>query len=53
MAFSAREFPYQPAVDSAEKKVALLGALAHTLYVIKYPAQLGGAEIGVDKKTRL
>ena len=46
-----REIPDQPAVDSAEGELALVGAFARPWHIVEYPADLGCREIRIDRQT--
>src|SRR5262245_39896476 len=48
----AGEMPDEPGIDSAESKLAALGARTRAGYMIKEPGDLGAAEIRIDDETR-
>ena len=50
---SARKIPDQPAVNRAETKFSGLGLLSCPKYILKNPADLGGAEVCVHDKSGL
>lgn len=53
MDLAAGEVPDEPGVHRAEAELAALGPCACTGHVLQNPADLGGAEIGVDDKAGL
>ena len=53
MNFAACEHPHKPCVYSSEPESASFGLLSCTRYVLEYPVDLGGAEVGVDDESCL
>src|SRR5512145_3374437 len=45
------KFPEQPAVDGAECQFALPGKFPGTIYMIKYPFDLGGGKISINNQS--
>ena len=52
MDFAVRQFPHKPCIDRSEKQFAAFCPFAGARNIIKNPLYFGGAEIGVDFKSR-
>lgn len=50
---SSGQAPEQKRVDCSESETTALSLLSCTIYILKYPVDLGGREVGVDEQSGL
>ena len=53
MHFASCQHPYEPCVDGSESEFALLGPLAGSWDILKYPMYFSSAEVCVDDQAGL